>query len=191
MAQDQIIRLKNPSFEDIPRQGTQPINWTNCGFSDETPPDTQPGGFGVTKSAYDGNTYLGLVVRKNDTWERVSQRLSKPIEANQCYSFSLFLARSEIYLSGVPGFAKKTVAHTAPCVLRIWGGDDTCKKNERLAESELVTSSNWSQFDFTFEPSQTHTYILFEVFYKTPTLFPYNGNIIVDNASPILSLIHI
>lgn len=183
-AQDQVIRLKNPSFEDPPRAGKPPTSWNDCGFSGETPPDIQPGEFGASKAAYDGNTYMGLVVRDNDSWERVSQRLSKPILADQCYSFSLFLARSDIYLSASQ-LTNSMVQYSTPCVLRIWGGDDRCSKNERLAESELVTSSDWNQFDFKFEPSQTHTYILFEVFYKTPTLFPYNGNILIDNASPI------
>ena len=184
MAQDQIIRLKNPSFEDPPRAGKPPTSWHDCGFPGETPPDIQPGEFGAIKPAYDGNTYLGLVVRDNDSWERVSQRLSKPIMADQCYSFSLFLARSDIYLSASQ-ITSKMVQYATPCVLRIWGGDERCSKNERLAESELVSSSDWTQFDFKFEPTQTHTYILFEVFYKTPTLFPYNGNILLDNASPI------
>lgn len=187
MAQDQIIRLKNPSFEDPPRAGRPPTSWHDCGFPGETPPDIQPGEFGATKAAYDGNTYLGLVVRDNDSWERVSQRLSKPIKADQCYSFSLFLARSDIYLSASQ-ITSKMVQYATPCVLRIWGGDDRCSKNEQLAESELVTSNDWTQFDFKFEPSQTHTYILFEVFYKTPTLFPYNGNVLVDNASPIIPI---
>ncbi len=184
LAQDQIIRLKNASFEDPPRAGKPPTGWHDCGFPGETPPDIQPGEFGASTAAYDGNTYLGLVVRDNDSWERVGQRLSKPILADQCYTFSIFLARSNIYLSASQ-LTKSLVQYATPCVLRIWGGDDRCSKNERLAESELVTAADWEQFDFKFEPTQTHTYILFEVFYKTPTLFPYNGNILLDNASPI------
>ena len=184
MAQDDIIRLKNPSFEDIPRAGTSPKSWMDCGFPGESPPDIQPGLFGASTAAYDGNTYMGLVVRDNDSWERVSQRLSKPILADQCYSFSLFLARSNTYLSQSQ-LTNRMVQYATPCVLRIWGGDDRCSKNERLGESELVTETDWKQFDFKLEPTQTHTYILFEVFYKTPTLFPYNGNILLDNASPI------
>jgi len=184
VAQDQIIRLKNPSFEDPPRAGKPPTSWYDCGFPGESPPDIQPGEFGATKAPYDGNSYLGLVVRDNDSWERISQRLSKPILADQCYSFSMFLARSNIYLSASQ-LTKSMVQYSTPCVLRIWGGDDRCSKIERLAESELVSSNDWTQFDFKFEPTQTHTYILFEVFYKTPTLFPYNGNILLDNASPI------
>ena len=184
IAQDQIIRLQNPSFEDPPRAGRAPTYWNNCGFPGETAPDVQPGEFGAFMPAYDGNTYLGMVVRDNDSWERVSQRLSKPILANQCYSFSIFMARSNVYYSQSQSTGQM-VQYAVPSVLRIWGGNGRCTKMERLAESDVVTAKEWQQFDFKFEPTQTHTYIIFEVFYKTPTLFPYNGNILLDNASPI------
>jgi hypothetical protein len=75
----EVIKLQNPSFEDIPRAGsgmTPPITgWFDCGktnFQSETPPDIHPvetGAWGVSKDAYDGATYLGMVVRDNDSWE--------------------------------------------------------------------------------------------------------------------------
>ena len=68
----EIIQLINPSFEDMPRHSKAPRAWSDCGFKGESAPDIQPSGiFSVTKPAADGNTYLGLVVRDNDTWESV------------------------------------------------------------------------------------------------------------------------
>ena len=185
MAQDDIIRLKNPSFEDLPRAGKAPIAWYDCGFPGETAPDVQPNTtFGVGRPAYDGRTYLGMVVRDTDTWERVSQRLSKSMKANQCYSFSIFLCRSPLYESR----SQKTdlmTNYVRPSKLIIWGGDEHCAKREQLGETGLISNYEWKQFDFKFEPTQTHTYIQFEAFYETPVLFPYNGNILLDNASAI------
>ncbi len=183
--QDEPIFLNNPSFEDMPRHSHQPIGWYDCGFPGESKPDTQPGAFDVTKAATDGDTYLGMVVRDNDTWEMVAQRLSAPIQSGQCYEFSIYLARSELYLSGT---RDDTIPknHTTPAKLRIWGGSGYCSKAELLAESSLIINTRWLEYNFKFEPKRTHTYILFEAFYKTPTLFPYNGNIILDNASPII-----
>jgi len=184
-AQDDIIRLKNPSFEDIPRAGKAPTGWSNCGFSGETPPDVQPDPtFYVEKKAYDRGTYLGMVVRDNDTWEKVGQRLSKPIQANTCYNFSIYLCRSQLYRSRSQ-LTGATANYVTPSKLIIWGGDEFCGKKERLGESEVVRSFEWTQHDFKFEPKQTHQYILFEAFYETPILFPYNGNILLDNASAI------
>ena len=66
--------------------------------------------------------------------------------------------------------------------------DKECSKRELLAESPLIGNTNWEPFAFKFEPKQTHTHITFEAFYKTPVLFPYNGNILVDNASEIVPM---
>jgi len=189
--QDDPILLVNPSFEGIPGEGSLngdlPRGWYDCGFPGETVPDVHPkegGAFQVTKEPFEGNTYIGMVVRENDTWERVSQRLSVPLEAGKCYEFSLSLCRSELYVSPsrVDGELKN---YTTPAKLRIWGGSNYCERSELLAESSLVVNTRWLKYDFRFEPGQTYSYIVLEAFYKTPTPFPYNGNILLDDASHI------
>ena len=191
-SQDAPIFLTNPSFEDLPIQGKQPRGWEDCGFPGETPPDVQPSGnpsysfFEVTKTAFDGNTYLGMVVRDNDTWEIVSQRLSAPIKGGECYEFSLHLCRSELYVSQ-SRVNFQNANYTTPAKLRIWGGSSYCNKKELLAETPgPIINTRWLKYDFKFKPRETHTYIVLEAFYNTPVLFPYNGNVLVDNASPIV-----
>lgn len=112
-AQMDVIELSNPSFEETPRKGGAMkgiIGWYDCGilnFPKESAPDIHPGGFwNVDKEAYDGETYLGLVVRDNDTWESVSQRVyleeenGNKLLAGNCYSFSMAVHRAEEYISG-------------------------------------------------------------------------------------------
>ncbi len=191
-AQEEPIRLINPSFEGIPGEGGNgnrlPDGWYDCGFPGETPPDVHPkdgpGAFQVTKEPFNGKTYLGLVVRENDTWEMVSQRLSGPLLAGKCYEFSMSLTRSEVYMSA-SRVSNIEVNYAAPVKLRIWGGSSYCSRTELLAESSLVVNTRWLAYNFRFEPKQAHTYIIFEAFYKTPTPFPYNGNLLIDNASDI------
>lgn len=181
----QPILLNNPSFEDMPRHSKEPRGWFDCGDQNESPPDVQPnGGFGVSKDAVDGSTYLGLVVRDNDTWESVGQRLNKPIEANKCYEFSLALSRSGHYVS-LSRTTEDQANYVTPAKVRIWGGSSYCNKQELLDETSLITNTEWLKYNFRFEPKSQHTYIVIEAFYKTPTLFPYNGNVLVDNATPI------
>jgi outer membrane protein OmpA-like peptidoglycan-associated protein len=190
--QDEPIKLVNPSFEGIPGEGgggnRLPDGWYDCGFPGETPPDVHPkdgpGAFQVTKAPFHGKTYIGLVVRENDTWEMVSQRLSAPLQAGQCYDFSMSLARSEVYMS-LSRVSNVEVNYAQAVKLRIWGGSSYCSRTELLAESSLVINTRWLVYNFRFEPKQTHSYIVFEAFYKTPTPFPYNGNILLDNASDI------
>ncbi|MBU6168835.1 MAG: OmpA family protein [Bacteroidetes bacterium] len=181
----EIIQLINPSFEDMPRHSKAPRAWSDCGFKGESAPDIQPSGiFSVTKPAADGNTYLGLVVRDNDTWESVGQELSRPLEKGKCYSFSIALCRSELYVS-ISRLSDQTANYTTPAKLRIYGGNAYCEKKELLAESPLIANTRWQDYDFKLEPAKNYSFLILEAYYKTPTLVPYNGNLLVDNFSDI------
>ncbi len=205
-AQDTPIKLNNPSFLDIAHAGGDQFNrgprgWQDCGAPGETPPDVQPNPriafgdrpfFDVTLPAQDGPTYMGMVVRDNDTQEAVSQRLSAPIEGGKCYEMSLQLARSETYLSqaksrdGLGG--TEMVDFTKPIKIRIYGGNGYCQKTELLGETPLVENTDWKEYKLRFEPTTNHRFIFIQAFYKTPTLFPYNGNVLVDNLSDIVPI---
>lgn len=193
MAQDEPIRLINPSFEGIPAEGTingrMPDGWYDCGFPGETIVDVHPkadgGQFQVTTPAFHGKTYIGLVVRANDTWEMVSQRLNGTLQAGKCYEFSLSLARSLTYLSASRNSSDQ-VNYSQPIRLRIWGGSGYCNRTELLDETTPIINTNFKNYDFRFQPKQNHTYIVLEAFYRTPTPFAYNGNVLIDNAADII-----
>ncbi len=192
LSQEAIIYLINPSFEGVPREGSQngPMidGWYDCGFPGETTPDVHPkknSAFGVTTFPAHGKTYLGMVVRDNETWERVSQRLSSPLLAGVEYEFRISLARSLSYES--PSKTKAQVVNFAtPSKLRLWGGNSICAREELLAESDVIVNNHWLDYSFILNPSTDYKYLIFEAFYRTPTPFPYNGNILLDNASDII-----
>lgn len=182
----QVIQLDNPSFEGIPGGGVSPPGWMDCGFPGETPPDTHPSGaFNVYRSSHDGYTYLGMVTRGNDTWEAVGQQLSSPLKPGTCYNFNMFLSRSETYVSA-SNWSKSIDNYTDPIVLRIWGGNSRCDKKERLAEVGPVSHSDWRKYEVKLNPRRAYQYIVFEVYYKTPVLMPYNGNLLIDKFSAIV-----
>lgn len=191
-AQGEPIELSNPSFEDFPRPSNTPRGWYDCGginFPLETPPDVHPSGgekpsFGVSLDAADGDTYLGLVVRENDSHESVSQRLKRPLQPGKCYSFSISVATSKIYKSGIRDSDEERDFIT-PIKLRIRGGNGYCRTDIPLAETKLITNNDWKEFTFKFEPNRKVTYIVLEAWYKKPTFNPPNGNILLDNASAI------
>jgi outer membrane protein OmpA-like peptidoglycan-associated protein len=181
-----VIKLDNPSFEDYPQAGHQPVGWFDCGFAGETPPDVNPTGqFKVSKNAYHGSTYVGMVTRDNNTWEAIGQRLKSPLLKGVTYTFSIYLARSEIYISQSRATGRD-VNYITPATLRIWGGSGYCSKEEMIAETEPISAATWQKFSFKFTPKANHNYFMIEAFYKVPTLFPYNGNVLVDNASDIV-----
>jgi outer membrane protein OmpA-like peptidoglycan-associated protein len=186
--QQGMIVLRNDSFEGQPRHSQTPSEWIDCGFVGESEPDVQPDGvFGVTTSAHDGRTYLGMVVRDNSTWERVSQRLDGKMEKGRCYEFKLYLAKSPTYLSNSRTSDEK-VNFTKNAKLRIYAGFSPCDRRQLLAESEPIKNPYWGPHSFTFVPTDNFLYITFEAYYQTPTLFPYNGNILLDNASAIVPI---
>jgi len=187
IAQDEPIVLMNPSFEGIPKGGDvrEPFSlqgWIDCSDEGQSPVDIHSGEvdntfFNVTTKPFHGNSYIGLVVRDNDTWEKVSQRLSKPLLKDKCYEFSMYVARALEYQSPSPT-TKRDANFTRPAKLRIWGGNSPCDKAQLLDETILIINSRWLVYNFRFEPTNNYSYILFEAFYQTPSLFPYNGNIL-------------
>lgn len=187
-----MIYLINGSFEGIPNCCMTPAGWLDCGFKTETPPDIQPASpgsqalFGVVKQPINGKTYLGMVARQNETYERVSQHLSSPMLKGKCYSFSIYLTRSPIYLSSTKDDTfRRTKPFITPLILKIYGGDGYCHQKQLLAESQPVSDTIWKKYDFTFSPNSDMSYLELCVFYKTPVLFPYNGNMLLDNASSL------
>lgn len=192
-SQMDTIKLTNPSFEGNPLEGGRlnanlPKGWIDCGFRGQTAPDVHPvlgGNFSVSKGASDGQTYMGMVVRDNDTWERISQKLSGLIEKGKCYTFTIDAARSETYFSQSQ-LTHEPVNYVTPAKLRIYGGTEYCGREELLGETSLIRNTQWLEYSFRFEPTSNYNYIVLEAFYNTPTLYPYNGNILMDNASHLV-----
>jgi hypothetical protein len=184
-----LIRLKNPSFEDKPNSDSSPKDWIDCGFFGESGPDVHPGGIWEVKTEpLDGNTYLGMVVRSSDTWERVSQLLEKPMQSGQCYSLSIFMCRSPKFISCLRDKPKTPVNFINPCTLRIWGGNEKCERAELLAQSPAVDNEEWKEYILTLKPKKNYSYLMLEAFYVQPVDLPYNGHILLDFASDLIPM---
>ena len=185
------IVFNNPSFEDFPKASQTPTGWYDCGQPGQSAPDIQPGSFDVTRMPSNGNSYLGLVVRQTDTWESVAQRISRPLEINTCYEMSMDLCRSDIYISPLAtGSSSEKVNFVSPCKIRVWGGMGYCDKAEMLYESPLITHTRWLSYNLRISPKKgSYSFIIIEAYYKTPILFPENGNVLIDNLSPIKKVV--
>lgn len=185
-----VINLENPSFEDTPRAGLRggkpPVGWYDCGGTTETSPDIQPGFFGVLKAPSHGSSYLGLVVRDNETYESVAQRLSQPLMAGKCYDWSIDLSRAEEYTSPTSANPDKQMSFASAVQVRIWGGNGYCDRAELLYTTPYVVNTRWLGYLIPLKPQRgNYSFIIIEAFFKTPLLFPYNGNVLVDNAQQI------
>ncbi len=183
----QIITLRNPSFEDLPRCCKAPQGWEPCGKEGLNTPDVQPGYFNVNLAPLNGNTYIGMVTRDNDSWESIAQLLNHKLQSGKRYWFSIFLAQSPQLISQ-SRLTGQGANYTEPIKLRIWGGNNYCHKSELLAETPLIDHNHWKKYEFVFEPGKDHHAITFEAFYKTPSLAPYNGHLLMDHCSAIMEL---
>lgn len=179
-----LIPLGNPSFEDIPKCCTAPTDWHNCGPPEESPTDIQPGFFQVALPAQHGDTYLSMVVRDNNTVEAIGQRLPEPLRVGTQYLLRAHLARSEFFLS-LSRTTGDEANYATPVMLRVWGGSNNpCNQKELLAQTPLVTTPVWREYELLLEPlNNDYEYLILEAYYKTPVMFSYNGNLLVDNLS--------
>ncbi|HUR30505.1 MAG TPA: hypothetical protein VMZ69_03680 [Saprospiraceae bacterium] len=167
----QNIELSNSSFEGEPRDATVPQGWMGC--KEGTTPDILPGYWGVYNDPSDGDTYVGLITRANNTWESIGQRLPAQLEKGDCYSWSLDLAHSDTY-SGYNG----------PLKLRVWISKLKCMKDQLIFESPLIEHLEWKSYQIKFTPDDDYRYILIEAFHSEEQ-FSYQGNILIDRLRPI------
>ena len=193
----ELIYWGNPSFEAKPRMGELDDpglkGWTSCNPPEETGMDIHPSPdpdrpfFGVDTRPFHGKTYIGMVARDNGSWESVCQRLSRPLKRGKVYQFSIYLCQSDKLVS----FSRRTmreVLFDKPIVLRVYGSSVECGSEQLLAETEAVDHTEWLRYIIDFEATENWNYITLEAFYKTPVMYEYNGNILLDNCSPIVEV---
>ncbi len=162
----------NSSFEGDAQDATSPPGWLNK--RNGSTPDILPGPWGVYTSPQDGDTYLGLITREDNTWEDIYQILPVPLDEGECYRFSIYLAHSQNY-----------VGYKLPVRLRVWACDEKGNKVQLLAISPLVSHTDWKKYDFNFLTKNKVKGILLEAYYVAGVRIKYRGNILLDALSII------
>jgi hypothetical protein len=194
----QIVEFLNPSFEslrsvdlsggiNIQTEGL-PIGWYDCNYKNETPPDIQPGNYNVRLTAQQGRNYMGLIARDNGAWEAIRQKLEIPLRADVCYRLSVYLAKSTVYERNSRLTGKK-VLYNHPLKLVLWGlNHDSCdlQQSDWLAETLPVHNDNWRRYTFFIQPPKEVRSLVFSAAHVVDK--PYNGNILIDNFSPVVAV---
>lgn len=145
----QGIEFTNASFEGPTGSHITPAPWLSCFYT----PDTQPGSWGETQIASDGNTYVGLVYGGPNWQEGLSQQLESPLIAGTVYGFTVDLSGSTASGGGID-----TNAHG---LLEVWASDSICTKTELLWSSPIIEHMGWQTYDIQFNPSQNYSHIYF------------------------------
>jgi gliding motility-associated-like protein len=172
-AQTQLC-FQNPSLEGTSQPHVVPAPWQNCYGS----PDTQPGQWGITQPASNGNTYVSFLQSgwsSNGYTEGMTQILSSPMTAGTPYSFQVDLAHTNIYNTASPNGCYSSLA--------VWGGMSPCAQTQLLWTSGSFMHTNWQTYTVSFTPTGNWSYISFCPYYITTcgsTGFDYI-NCMLDN----------
>jgi len=166
------IFLTNPSFEDEPADATMPTGWWS--IDRHTTPDILPGYWGVYEEASDGETFIGLITRDNNSHESIGQKLSATLKKGSCYSMSLDLAHSNTY-----------AAYSSPARVRIYISTKKKDKQQLIFESKVIKSEEWENVRFKFKPEKDMRYFIIEIYHEKMRE-RYKSNILIDNISEIL-----
>ncbi|WP_343688994.1 gliding motility-associated C-terminal domain-containing protein [Chitinophaga sp.] len=172
----QIIPLKNPSLEGTAGlERAAPPEWS---IIEETP-DIQPGVYGLTMPASDGNTYVGMVANTY-IQEGITQLLVQPLDSGKSYSLSFDLAYAADYSWAITygGFA-------------IYGGNEFGKREELLWASDRFMNTQWKRQQAVFTPSNEYKYIILSAYKQPGDSIKYIAGVLVDNFSPIREVIQL
>ena len=160
--------MLNPSFEGEILMIGPPPEWAIC--INGSTPNVQPGKYNVFLPPSDGITYIGLLTRENFTWEDMYTTLNIPLDKDSCYNFKIDLAFWE-YLSF-------TVVE--PIVLRIYGTNINCNKDNLLWTSPAISNEDWITYEFMIHNNEYDiTEINIESYYTG--IYPYWGYMLLDN----------
>ena len=169
-ARAQTSCYTNPSLEGptVPHQVPSP--WLACYGS----PDTQPGNWGFTQPASNGNSYVSFLhsgQSPSGYKEGMTQLLNPCLLGGTTYTITVDLAHSPIYNTAGPG--------NCPSSFAMYGGNSSCAISETLLVSGPITHTNWVTYTFTFTPTQNFCYISFAPYF-TGSCTGYI-NIMIDN----------
>ncbi len=185
LAQNDVVYIENPSFEGRASHSTVAPDWEYCTFPDETPPDTQPGAFGVELPALDGKTYLGMVTRDNGTYESVIPTLSSPIQAGVCYEWIIHIRQSEKYSSISRTTSKEDVFEDAVNLVLLGSEKKPCKADVPLIiVKEIQGERNWKKVKLRFKSDKELKHLILAVFPSNNE--KSNGHLLLDHFYPIV-----
>ena len=111
-----------------------------------------------------------------------------PLNPDWCYLFQLALAHSENFINYSAIQQQQTLFNT-PIILKIWGGNSTCDKEELLGETVAIDHFEWDSYSFYLCPTKSHTHLTLEAYYADDQAMTIpNGHLLIDDASPLYPL---
>jgi len=196
--QDSIV-LRDKSFEEYKypfridpysyKKQETPFNaWINYApeysppelhFSDEI-------NWGFKHPASEGNKYISLVTRDDESYEVIGQKLTSPLENDSSYMMSFDIRFDDRYKSGLKNSNGAEVYFDTYVCLKITISMESDYINQTIFLSPPIKNRDWKQINFQFVPDRDYDVIKFEAVNNTGVID--NGNLMIDNLSNIYKI---
>lgn len=170
IGKSQDITIENPSLEGTPAGGTVPSPWIKSAYS----PDIQPGFYGVSRPASDGNTYIGLLA-SSDWAEGIAPKLNGVLNAGKTYQLLFDMAYTTFYYKNIYCGA-----------VEIYGGNTPSDRKERLWFSGFIQDTAWQTVTATFTPTSDYAYLSFWAYYDSTCMGNRLSDILLDHFSTFI-----
>ncbi len=182
------IFFDNPGFEDKPARSSPPKGWYTCGLAGYSPPDVQPiPDFGPQLAPFEGQSYVGMVVRDDYSWECLGQELPVPLMPGQAYVLQVQLAKPEAYRNFSISTGEPS-NYTQPVSLLLWGAYRPGDREALLRQSPPIQDGNWRRYSLKFQVQEPFTHLMLEAYFINDEVEPYNGSLLMDDLSHIVPL---
>lgn len=177
--------ILNGGFETgTPGASSLPKYWYNCGSKGYTPPNLHSSKlenniFDVKTIAFEGQQFVSLVVRKDQSLECIGQRLQSILQKDSIYSLDLQLNFSETFNSRTDLNSKNETSFSMAADLEIYA----INPSGQYILLDVYTDINnptWKNYNTTFKASENFVALEFRTYFQFDQLLPYNGHLLID-----------
>ena len=178
--------LKNGSFETgVAGASLVAKDWYSCGTKGYTPPNLHNTKnitpiFKVYTLAQDGEQFISLVTRANQSVECVGQIFERNLISDSTYHLEIYLNSSESFESRTSIKSTETASFNTAADLEVYGLTNT-GQYILLDVYEDIKHYNWKKYTTTFQALKDFAAIEFRAYFTFDQLLPYNGHILIDN----------
>lgn len=193
------IQIENGSFEELDSLDNKfsiefkVHGWNDIGtklFANETPPtihksnETGEFQFGVKTKPHQGDVFVSLVTRENETYESIGVKLNSNFKKDHTYLISFYTALSETYLSPYPeNYGSKSFSKPISLKVHI---RHYVENSFEVASIDLNADYSWKENVISFKSPCYCDFLSFEVRNQGEEV--YNGHVLVDSFSDIYEI---
>ena len=136
--------------------------------------------FKVYTLAQDGDQFISLVTRANQSVECIGQLLEKSLSIDSTYLLEIYLNSSEFFESRTSIKSTETADFNIAADLEVYGLTNA-GQYILIDVYEDIKHYNWKKYTTTFKALKEFAAIEFRAFFTFDQLLPYNGHILIDN----------